>query len=309
MNSFNVRKLALVLTMLGSMGFGFAQISPNQYDDCSPEALLFALRNLEDQIAVASATPVVRTDYSINAADAGVSDKVYMLYRCEVLQDSIVALEARLDALLGGTPPPPPTSSFTCGTSTVTYDGHNYTTVQIGTQCWFKENLRNDNYNDGSSIPGGLDNATWSSTTSGAFTIYDEGGANEASNLVAYGRLYNWYAVNTGKMCPSGWHVPTDAEWMTLETHLGGESVAGDAMKSVSPVWNGSNSSGFSGLPAGYRTPVGSFGLLGTNDNWWSSSTNGGDARYRYIYSNDSDLYRDDNGYTSYGLSIRCVQD
>jgi uncharacterized protein (TIGR02145 family) len=158
-------------------------------------------------------------------------------------------------------------SAFTCGTSTVSYDGHDYTTVRIGTQCWFKENLRNDNYRDGTAIPGSLDNTTWPGNTSGAQTVYDQGGANEATNLAAYGRLYNWYAVtNAAGLCPTGWHVPTDAEWDTLTTHLGGLSVAGDKLKSTSG-WdnngNGSNVSGFTGLPGGYRILDGSFFNVG----------------------------------------------
>jgi uncharacterized protein (TIGR02145 family) len=137
-------------------------------------------------------------------------------------------------------------AGFTCGTSTVTYDGHAYTTVLIGSQCWFKENLRNDNYNDGSPIPGNLDNSTWMYTTSGAQTVYDEGGSNEAMNLATYGRLYNWYAVtNAAGLCPTGWHVPTDAEWTALESHLGGASVAADVLKGANPTWDGTNSSGF----------------------------------------------------------------
>jgi len=101
-------------------------------------------------------------------------------------------------------------SSFICGTSTVTYDGVTYNTVQIGSQCWLKENLRTTKYNDNSSIPEVTDASTWTSTTSGAYCCYD----NNPSNCDTYGALYNWYAVNTGKLCPSGWHVPSDAEWI-----------------------------------------------------------------------------------------------
>lgn len=157
----------------------------------------------------------------------------------------------------------------TCGDA-IGYDGYNYATVSIGGQCWFAENLRNTNYNDGSAIPSVLNNAIWSSTTDGAVSVYDEGGANEASNLADYGRLYNWHAVNTGNLCPSGWHVPTDTEWTTLRDGLGGSSVAGDALKS--PSWGGTNSSGFSGLPGGARWQNGSFADEGSYGYFWSSS-------------------------------------
>jgi hypothetical protein len=145
MNRLLLSKIVLGISLLGTLGATLAQVSPSQYQDCSPEALLFALRNLEDQIALASASPVVRTDYALDVTDPGVDSKVYRLYRCEVLQDSIVALEARLNVLLGVTPPP----AFNCGTSTVRFDGHDYTTAQIGSQCWFAENLRNQHYRNG----------------------------------------------------------------------------------------------------------------------------------------------------------------
>ena len=143
-----------------------------------------------------------------------------------------------------------------------TFEGYTYDVVQIGTQCWFAENLRSENYNTGAAIATGLSDATWSMTTDGAVTVYDEGGANAVANLSTYGRLYNWYAVNTGNLCPTGWHVPTDEEYTTLTDGLGGLTVAGDAMKSSasdSPAWNGTNSSGFSGLAGGYRDYNGDF--------------------------------------------------
>ena len=99
------------------------------------------------------------------------------------------------------------------GVSTVTYDGYTYDLVAIGDQCWFAENLRNEHYANGEAIPGDLSNGEWYSTTNGAQAIY----ANDASNLADYGRLYNWYAVDDARgLCPSGWHVPTDGEFMTL---------------------------------------------------------------------------------------------
>ncbi|MEY2773926.1 MAG: hypothetical protein RLZZ275_273, partial [Bacteroidota bacterium] len=210
-------------------------------------------------------------------------------------------------------------SVFTCGTSTVSYDGDNYTTVLIGTQCWFKENLRNDNYNDGTAIPGNLTDAQWTSTSSGAQTVYGEGAStvyqgssDEVANLATYGRLYNWYAVNTGILCPSGWHVPTDAEWTTLETALGGSSVAGNELKvssSNTPAWDGTNSSGFSALPGGYRyNDGGDFYDQGYGGYWWSSSPDGTSAWDRLLGSGASNVYRNSD-YARSGFSVRCVRD
>jgi uncharacterized protein (TIGR02145 family) len=202
------------------------------------------------------------------------------------------------------------TTSFACGTSTVTYDGHNYTTVSIGSQCWFKENLRNDNYRDGTAIPGNLNNTAWTTTNSGAQAIYNP---DTVANLATYGRLYNFHAVtNAAGLCPTGWHVPTDAEWDTLVTYLGGASGAGTALKVTSsntPAWDGNNSSGFSALPGGYRSNAsGSFSFQGSNGYWWSSSPTGAGAWNRRLFSGLSDVYRNASN-ARFGFSVRCVRD
>ncbi|MFN5091078.1 MAG: fibrobacter succinogenes major paralogous domain-containing protein [Bacteroidota bacterium] len=157
------------------------------------------------------------------------------------------------------------TPAFACGTSTITdVDGNVYNTVSIGTQCWMASNLRVTKYNDGTLIP--LDNSggstgdgsteTWTARTSGALTVY----AHSNGNLITYGYLYNWYAATDFReICPTGWHVPSDAEWTTLTTFLGGLSVAGGKMKSTgttywtSPNTSADNSSGFAALPGGVR--------------------------------------------------------
>ena len=193
-----------------------------------------------------------------------------------------------------------------------TFEGYTYDVVQIGTQCWFAENLRSENYNTGTAIATGLDDATWSTTTDGAVTVYDEGGANAVANLSTYGRLYNWYAVNTGNLCPTGWHVPTDGEWTTLTDGLGGLSVAGDAMKSStsdSPAWDGTNSSGFSGLAGGYRSSSsGVFYYGGTNGYFWSASADGTNAWTRILSGGSTEVNRYSLNRRS-GFSVRCVRD
>ncbi len=195
------------------------------------------------------------------------------------------------------------------GASTVTFDGHTYALVGIGTQCWFKENLRNDNYRNGDPIPGDLTNSQWASTGTGAQAVYN----NDPANLATYGRLYSWYAVNDARgLCPVGFHVPTDSEWTVLENALGGSSVAGTALKSSaadSPPWDGSNSSGFSALPGGRRNyDGGNFGLLGSYGYWWSSSPSGSGAWNRYLLSGYSSVVRG-NGLVRHGFSVRCVRD
>jgi uncharacterized protein (TIGR02145 family) len=194
------------------------------------------------------------------------------------------------------------------GASTVTFDGHTYALVGIGSQCWFKENLRSDNFRNGDAISGGLSDAEWTSTTAGAQAVYNE----DAANLATYGRLYNWYAVNDARgLCPTGFHVPSDGEWTVLENALGGSSVAGTALKSSaadSPPWDGSNSSGFSALPGGYLYYDGYFSNLGYDGYWWSSSPLDSNAWSRYLYSGGSTVYLNYANVRD-GLSVRCVRD
>jgi uncharacterized protein (TIGR02145 family) len=195
-------------------------------------------------------------------------------------------------------------------------DGNEYRTVQMGNQVWFAENLRSSTYRNGDSIPGGLTDEEWASTTSGAQTVYGEGttavlegSADEVENLEKYGRLYNWYAVNDPRgLCPSGYHVPSDADWQKLVDELGGEEVAGEALKD-DRKWDGTNSSGFSALPGGNRYYVyGYFYLQGDYGDWWSSSPDGSLAWYRTLYSGASNVYRSANDARS-GFSVRCVRD
>jgi len=197
-------------------------------------------------------------------------------------------------------------TEWSCG-NPIGYAGVDYSTVQIGDQCWFTENLRTTTYLNGEAIPQNLSDGDWSSTTSGAMAFYNDG--------PAYGGLYNWYAVDDARgLCPSSWHVPTDAEWTILTDHLGGASVAGGQMK-TNYGWfnggNGTNSSGFSGLPGGYRSNDGSFSNAGYYGYWWSSSPNGSNAWYRdlnYASLNGEDVGRSSSS-RRLGFSVRCVRD
>ncbi len=196
------------------------------------------------------------------------------------------------------------------GDSTCTdIDGNVYRTIRIGTQVWMAENLKTTRYKDGSAIPTGLSDAAWQATTSGAYAIYD----NNVANNTTYGKLYNWYAVNTGKLAPAGWHVPTHAEWTTLTTFLGGESVAGGAMKATT-LWNSpntgaTNSSGFTGLPAGYRYYSGAFTNVGYDGHFWSSTEYSSNFAWnRNLNYSSSDAIRG-NYNKGGGFSVRCVRD
>ena len=217
------------------------------------------------------------------------------------------------------------------GASTVDFDGHTYDLVAIGDQCWFAENLRTEHYANGDAIPGNLSDSEWTSTSSGAQAVYGqvsgycEGNCDEVANLATYGRLYNWYAVDDARgLCPSGWHVPTDGEWMTLEMELGMSSSQanstggrgtdqGAQMKSSSsdtPSWDGTNVSGFSALPGGLRNGSnGYFYNVGSNGYWWSASPSGASSAWsRSLYSVYDYVLRFSNG-TRRGFSVRCVRD
>ena len=202
-------------------------------------------------------------------------------------------------------------------TSTVTdIDGNLYNMIQIGTQCWTKSNLKVSKYRNGDIIPMWLSNSAWQNTTSGAFAIFN----NEPVNDGLFGKLYNHYAVTDSRgLCPTGWHVPSDAEWTTLENQLGGSSVAGGALKTTtmqptpggwnSPNTGATNSSGFTALPGGLRSDNGGFLNMTDNGYWWSSSVlSGSNAWYRYLNDNGSGIYRY-NFYRTGGFSVRCCRD
>jgi uncharacterized protein (TIGR02145 family) len=203
------------------------------------------------------------------------------------------------------------------GTPTVTdIDGNAYHTVQIGNQCWTQSNLKVSKYRNGDSITTGLSNSAWQNTTSGAYAIYNNAPVNDG----LYGKLYNHYAVTDSRgLCPTGWHVPSDAEWTTLENHLGASSVEGGALKSTatqptpggwnSPNTGATNSSGFTALPGGGQNVNGDFIALSIYGLWWSSSvTPGSGAWLRDLYYIASDITRHDYG-RNWGFSVRCLKD
>jgi uncharacterized protein (TIGR02145 family) len=216
------------------------------------------------------------------------------------------------------------------GSGTVTdSDGNVYNTVVIGTQTWMVENLKTTRYNDNTVIAyPGMDDWAWQNDTSGAYAWYNNFEINEASYKATYGALYNWYAVNTGKLCPIGWHVPTDAEWKTLEMYLGmsqatadlkgdrgtneGSKLAGNASlwANMGLVINTAfGTSGFTALPGGFRWEFGGFGEVRTNGFWWSSTEYG--ATYAWSRVLDAGLIfaRRDWFSKSSGFSVRCLKD
>ena len=181
--------------------------------------------------------------------------------------------------------------------------------IKIGDQTWTTKNLDVSAYKNGDAIPQVQDEEDWANLSTGAWCYYE----NDTENGKTYGKLYNWYAVNDPRgLAPKGYHIPSDAEWTILTDYLGGDTIAGTKMKSTSG-WdndgNGTNSSGFAGLPGGYRDLNGSFGLIGAFGFWRSSSESSADGAWsRFLSINDGDVSRNDF-YKQNGFSVRCLRD
>ncbi len=192
-------------------------------------------------------------------------------------------------------------------------DGNYYNTVIIGTQTWLTENLKVTHYRNGDPIPNVSDNVTWSSLTTPAYSWKD----NDVANKGTYGALYNWHAAfDSRSVCPSGWHVPSDVEWTTLSTYLGGDNTSGGKLKETqlahwsSPNSFATNESGFTALPSGYRYGVnGTFGGVGLTAHYWTYTQNDVNTSfYRYLVYNFATTTRS-TALKNNGFSIRCLKD
>lgn len=195
-------------------------------------------------------------------------------------------------------------------------DGNVYQTITLDNQEWMAENLKTTRLNDGRRINSpGDDNQAWMNNVSGAYSWYN----NDVSNKDIYGALYNWYAVNSGRLCPAGWHVPSDAEWTIINKFLAGNS-GGKLKGSHTGRWQGSNidatnEAGFNALPGGVRfsgtssgITGGAFYYKGKTGRWWSSSEHSAsEAWYRSIYFDSGNVYRSYNSKAT-GFSVRCVR-
>lgn len=218
--------------------------------------------------------------------------------------------------------------AVSCPESVTDIDGNEYLTVPIGGQCWMKENLKTIKYRNGNSIAyPGSDNNAWANNTTGAYAWYD----NDISWKDSYGALYNWHAVNnTAGLCPTGWHVPTDAEWTKLTDFVGSayygdrrikscrqvnSPLGGDCATSEHPRWNENNTHygndliGFSALPGGYRDFTGSFAMPGFYGYWWSST----EYSTTHAYTRNMNFHTTSVFWLSnnkrMGISVRCLKD
>jgi len=194
-------------------------------------------------------------------------------------------------------------------------DGNVYKTVKIGKQTWMAENLKTTRYNDGTAVPLITDAAAWANRDSIALTTpayywYD----NDTTYKNIYGALYNGYTVKTGRLCPDGWHVPTDAEWSELTTYLGGEGIAGGKLKEAgtthweAPNTAATNETGFNALPGGYRFMDGTFKLVNGGGNWWSSTGYNTERTWFRGMNNNIELVIKGPLEKPVGVSVRCIK-
>jgi uncharacterized protein (TIGR02145 family) len=188
--------------------------------------------------------------------------------------------------------------------------------VRIGDQIWMSKNLNVDKFRNGDLIPEAKTAEDWKKAGENkqpAWSYYN----NDPANGAKYGKLYNWYAVNDSRgLAPEGWKIPSDEDWSRLTDFLGGERVAGTKMKSTD-FWadydgesgNGTNESGFQGLPGGYRSSFGSFNAIGKYGVWWSSSENAtSNAWSRDLNYYNGNVNRNDDD-KAIGFSVRCLRD
>ena len=196
-------------------------------------------------------------------------------------------------------------------------DGNIYHIAWIARKFWTMENLRVTHYRNGDAIAKVTVDNSWKVLTTGACCLYED----NASNITNYGYLYNWYALADNRgICPTGWHVPSVQEWNNLADSLGGANVAGGKMKSTgtiegstglwySPNTGGTNSSGFSGVPGGYRINYGTYYSMGNVGYYWSSSDTASLNAWNFILdANNGELNRNFNFKTN-GFSVRCCKD
>jgi uncharacterized protein (TIGR02145 family) len=207
------------------------------------------------------------------------------------------------------------------GETSLNYNNVNYALVEIGGQCWFQENLSSTKYRDGSDIPTVGTNSDWTALTTPAYCWYNN------SPTSTYGALYNWFAVNTGNLCPTGWHVASDCDWMYLENAQGllttdqiasgwrGASAAvGSNFRNAdwsAPNIGANNSSAFTALPGGYRmaNSPGNFTAASNFGFWWTSSNNNTNTAWsRGLAYNELGINRDIIMKKT-GMSVRCVKD
>ena len=295
----------------GKPGITTIEVGSNNllnYENCF---VLYVANGADSEIPVTSA--VIKLDglEVINASDFSNHEVTYTFEVCNLSEQSVLEVDVKgapgsyVDIWIEG-------KLKTTG-SVTDEDGNIYKTVKIGKQWWMAENLATTTYNDGASITNVIDYNEWASLTTGAYCWYNN---DEASFKDTYGALYNWYAVETGKLCPDGWHVPSDEEWYMLVYEVGGPSVSGGKLKEEGfahwsdPNTGATNEFGFTALPGGGRSgSEGGFGGMFTSTWFFTSNSWGESGIYHGMHYT---IDYDDWGFNDnkkIGYSVRCVKD
>jgi uncharacterized protein (TIGR02145 family) len=275
----------------------------SDYEDCF---ILYVASGSGSVGTVASAIIKLDGQIVMNTSDFDNISSIHKFEVCNLSSQSILEVEVR------GTP-----GSFLDiwiegkrkGLTVTDCEGNRYKTVTIGDQIWMAENLKSTKYNDCSSITNVSSYYDWSILTSGAYAWYNN---DATTNKNLYGGLYNWYAVNTHKLCPTGWHIPSNSEWIKLETFIGGSTNGGGKLKETGTNhWNSPNTGatdefGFTALPGGYRYLAD--GYLNLSGHWWTSTEGSSStAYYRGIGYIGSEIVTY-NENKEFGLSVRCIK-
>ncbi|MEY4030869.1 MAG: hypothetical protein RJA90_2150, partial [Bacteroidota bacterium] len=199
----------------------------------------------------------------------------------------------------------------TASTTISDIEGNTYNTINIGNQIWMTSNLSTSRFRNGVYIPYILNSTQWATTKSPALSFYNHDNNFESN----YGKQYNWYAVADPQgLCPIGWHIPSNNEWTILSDFLGGLNVAGGKMKATgTQFWsfpsNGNNSSGFTGLPGGFRNVDGTFGILGYNGFWWSATDENEQKAFSRSIVYTDNVLSVNSSLKNQGFSVRCLKD
>ncbi|MBK8805454.1 MAG: fibrobacter succinogenes major paralogous domain-containing protein [Bacteroidales bacterium] len=218
-----------------------------------------------------------------------------------VMTDSLVMkLTRRLDDL-----------EYFMGLTAIDFDGNAYDVIRIGNQFWLDKNLMTTKYDNGEPLVYETLYGEWSKKTVGAYCAYN----NVKDSALKYGYLYNFHAVTDARnICPKGFHVPTDTEWITLINFIGADTLSGARLKETgtehwkNPNAYATNEFGFTALPGGFRNFDGTYGLINTQGSWWSSTqATSTTAFYRDVYNKNGLVFRN-SGSKNIGYSVRCIK-